>query len=313
MQIFGNPRLNSGAALLGYNAASMQASLAPSLQIPSPLSLTEFATGPREPGVKDTLQHLAAALDAPLLMDRGQARKIQALVKFAQGFCDPSAPGCVRNYERPFVVDPGNGASRVLHQLRIQHILDSNEHLVLVRFTPLAVFPQPQTYVTSSAIKSLPIERDSLCVGVDSRCYVLDREASITVPHYLLNEHNLYLCAPDERYCSPGFLITANSNAFSRWFTRLPTIQPDGRSQDCTMKYKNVRTVSLSVSIRDGKDGPQKFYTTTIEGFQHNSESCFRISNHGPAHCFVAFAPKQRISSEESATIRGTPQEQFNY
>jgi hypothetical protein len=311
--MFGTSPLNSGAALLGYNSATIQESLKPWLEVPALLPCTEFATGRGEAGLKETLQLLAAALDAPAYLDRNQGRRLQALVKFAQGFCSPKAPGCVRNYERPFVVDPGSGAPLVLHQLRIQHIMDSNEHLVLVSFTPLAVFPQPQTHVTSCAIKCLPIERDSLFVGVDSRSYILGHDASVTIPHHLLNQYDVNLCAPDERYCSPGFLITANNKIVSRWFTMLPKIEADGSSQNCSLNHKDLRTVSLAASVRDRRDGPQKIYRATIQGFEQASERCFAITNHGPAHCFVVFRPKQLISSEESARIRGTPQEQFNY
>jgi hypothetical protein len=311
--MFNNSPLNRGAALLGYNPAAVQQSLQQRLVIPGPLDLTKFATAPPEPGLQETLKQLAMALDAPLHLDRQQAKKLQDLVTFAQGFCLRNEPGCVRNYERPFIADPGNGNPRVLHQLRIQHIIDSNEHLVLVSFIPRAVFPPPHTLIKRSDIDLLPIEHDSLFAGFDCRAYILDRGANILIPHNLLKEYDIHMCAPDERYTSPGFRLSSNKNIFTHWATLLPAIQVNGLSHSCRLTRQGLGTVQLTASVQDRKDGPLNVYRATIEGLRAESEKAFMITNHGPARCFVAFHPKQPISSEESASIRGMTQKQFDY
>lgn len=313
--MFASSPLSTGAALLGYSAQAFQnAAARTGLLYPGQLSLTEFATNPSPSGLKETIQLLAAALDLPLVIDREQAKKLQALIGFAQEYCSPRDPGAIRTYHRPLFVDPGDGKPFVLHELSIQHIVDSNEHLAFVSFEPRAVRPPPpQTPVQELDIKRLPIERGSLIVGIDSRSYILDHDDAITIPHALLTKYDLHLCAPDDTHYSPGFLISPAQHLLTGFGATLPTIKRESIASLCGLKRQALNKAHITVLVDDKADRPPKFYEATIQGVQQDSGTAFTITNHGPARCFVTFRAKDRIARAEADRMLATPQDRFSY
>jgi hypothetical protein len=314
---------DSGTALLNFNAGSFQAdSEQHCINFGGAnLSLTRHATDPSPSGVTETLQHLAAALDMPLAIDRAQAHKLQALVSFAQEYCSPRAPGTTRVYERPIFVTSTDGAPPVLHQLYISHIVDSNEHLTFVRFDPIAVCPSASKRITEHDIQQLPIDSSSLVVGIDRRSFILRDGDALRVPHKLLEQYEVCISSPEKQSLYPGVRIEPPAKtAASRLMVTRPRIlliHSDGETKH-DVTFESISPSAAKILVCDVhanplNEAPPPFYELMVKSVRHGLEQDAIITNHGPARCFVSFKAKTKLDRSDADALRGKPQQQFLY